>query len=157
MSSKTQFDVSAGGVIYRDDDNGVMVCLIKTPPNGDWQLPKGLVDENESFEEAALREVKEETGLEGILEAPIDNIEYWFWFQEGKEKVRHHKIVYFFLLKYITGVTEDHDDEVQEAVWMPLTKALSTLSFDGERAILRKAEEMLRPGNQGGNGNRELT
>ena len=133
MRSKTQFDVSAGGVIYRDDDNEVIVCLIKTPPNGDWQLPKGLVDENESFEEAALREVKEETGLEGILEAPIDNIEYWFWFQEGKEKVRHHKIVYFFLLKYITGVTEDHDDEVQEAVWMPLTKALSTLPFDGER------------------------
>jgi len=146
MSAKTQFDVSAGGVIYRPEPNEVMVCLIKTPPHGDWQLPKGLIDENESFEEAALREVKEETGLEGILEAPIDTIEYWFWFQEGKENVRHHKTVYFFLLKYITGVTEDHDDEVQEAVWMPLAKALNTLSFDGERAVLRKAEQMLRAG-----------
>jgi 8-oxo-dGTP pyrophosphatase MutT (NUDIX family) len=157
MSSNTQFDVSAGGVIYRTENNEVMVCLIKTPPNGDWQLPKGLVDDNESFEQTALREVKEETGLEGTLEGRIDSIDYWFWQEEGDEKIRHHKTVYFFLLKYITGVTEDHDDEVQEAVWMPLTKALSTLSFDGERAILRKAEEMLRPGNQGGNGNRELT
>ena len=146
MSPKTQFDVSAGGVIYRTDNNEIMVCLIKTPPKGDWQLPKGLVDENESFEEAALREVKEETGLEGILEAPIDNIEYWFWFPEGKEKVRHHKIVYFFLLKYKEGVTDDHDNEVLEAAWMPLSKALDTLTFDGERGILRKAELMLGPG-----------
>ena len=144
MNAKTQFDVSAGGVMYRTENNEVMVCLIKTPPNGDWQLPKGLVDENESLEQTALREVKEETGLEGTLEGRIDSIDYWFWFQEGKEKVRHHKTVYFFLLRYKRGVTEDHDDEVQEASWMPLTKALDTLSFDAERGILRKAEQMLR-------------
>jgi 8-oxo-dGTP pyrophosphatase MutT (NUDIX family) len=146
MNSNVQFDVSAGGVIYRTEKNELMVCLIKTPPNGDWQLPKGLVDDNESLEQTALREVKEETGLEGNLEAPIDTIDYWFWLQEGQEKVRHHKIVHFFLLKYTRGVTDDHDNEVYEAVWIPLAKALDTLSFEGERAILRKAERMLRPG-----------
>ena len=157
MILKTQCDVSAGGVIYYTENNEVMVCLIKTPPNGDWQLPKGLVDDNESFEQTALREVKEETGLEGILEGRIDSIDYWFWQEEGDGKIRHHKTVYFFLLKYRTGVTDDHDDEVEEGVWMPLAKALDTLTFDGERAILRKAEQMLRSGNQAENVNRELT
>ena len=140
---KTKFDVSAGGVIYRVKDGEVMVCLIKTPAKGHWQLPKGLVDRNESLEEAAVREVKEETGLDGISEVRIDKIDYWFWLKEGGEKVRHHKIVYFYLVKYKGGSTKDHDQEVEEACWFSFDKALDEISFKSEREIIQKAGRML--------------
>jgi len=144
---KTKFDVSAGGVIYRVKNGEVMVCLIKTPPKGHWQLPKGLVDENESLKEAAVREVKEETGLDGISEGRIDKIDYWFWLKEGGEKVRHHKIVYFYLVKYKGGSTKDHDQEVEEACWFSFDKALDEISFKSEREIIQKAGKMLEKKN----------
>ena len=84
-------------------EGSVMVCLIKTLPENYWQLPKGMVENKESLEATALREVKEETGLEGVSEGLIDSIEYWFWLQEGDEKQRHHKVVYFYLIKCTGG------------------------------------------------------
>jgi len=144
MKYKTVFNLSAGGVIYQIKDGRVMICLIKTLPKGHWQLPKGLVDKNESLEEAALREVREETGLDGISEGKIDKIDYWFWLKEGDKKVRHHKIVYFYLIKYISGFTKDHDQEVAEACWFLFDKALDMISFKSEREIIQKAEKMLK-------------
>lgn len=140
---RTKFDISAGGVIYEVKDGDVLVCLIKTPHKDYWQLPKGLVDKNESLEETAVREVREETGLDGILEGRIDKIDYWFWLKEGGEKVRHHKIVYFYLIKYRFGSTKDHDQEVVEACWFPFDKALDKISFKSEKEIIQKAWKML--------------
>ena len=142
--AKTVFEISAGGVIYRLADGIIMVCLIKTPPQGHWQLPKGMVERNESLEAAALREVKEETGLEGRSEGLIDKIEYWFWLQEGAEKKRHHKVVYFYLMKYTGGHTDMHDDEVEEACWLDSKEAVQRLSFASEKKIVDKALEMMK-------------
>ena len=143
---KTAYDISAGGVIYRRSQDSVMVCLIKTLPGNHWQLPKGMLEDKESMEAAALREVKEETGLEGISEGLIDSIEYWFWLQEAAEKQRHHKVVYFYLIKCTGGDTDRHDDEVVEACWLDSQEAVQHLSFAGEKKILEKALEMLRVG-----------
>lgn len=140
---KTKFDISSGGVIYWFRDGDVRVCLIKTPPKGNWQLPKGLVDKNESLEETAVREVKEETGLDGITEGRIDKIDYWFWLKEGDKKVRHHKIVYFYLIKYSSGSTNDHDQEVEEACWFPIKEALERITFKSEKEVIQKAGEIL--------------
>ena len=143
---KTAYDISAGGVIYRLSEDSVMVCLIKTLPENYWQLPKGMVENKESLEAAALREVKEETGLEGVSEGLIDSIEYWFWLQEGDEKQRHRKVVYFYLIKCTGGDTDRHDDEVEEACWLDAREAVQRLSFAGEKKIVEKALELLRAG-----------
>lgn len=141
--AKTVFEISAGGVIYRPADGETMVCLIKTPPRGHWQLPKGMVEKKESLEDAALREVQEETGLAGRSEGFIDTIDYWFWLQEDTEKKRHHKVVYFYLMQYTGGHTDNHDDEVYEACWVPSAEAVQRLSFASEKRIVEKAMERI--------------
>lgn len=142
--AKSIFQISAGGVIYRPAGDMTMVCLIKTPPQGDWQLPKGLVEENESLEATAVREVREETGLEGCSEGLIDTIDYWFWLQEAGEKKRHHKVVYFYLIKYAGGHTDNHDHEVEEARWLPADEAVQRLSFASEKRVMQKALEIMK-------------
>lgn len=140
---KTQFEISSGGVIFRGRNETVEICLIGTQQGTRWQIPKGHVDEGESLEETALREVKEETGLEGDSFGRIDQIDYWFWSVEGTEKLRHHKVVYFFLLEYVRGDTGDHDFEVDAAEWFPIDEAIEKLSYENEQRVARKAKEMI--------------
>lgn len=139
---KTRVEVSAGGVIYRDVVPPE-VCLIATHEGRTWQLPKGLIEEGESREDAARREVSEETGLLGELVQPLDKIKYWYvWdYGEGRERVR--KQVHFFLLRCIGGSTDDHDNEVEDARWFPLADALERISFNDERRILQMAAEAI--------------
>lgn len=135
---RTVIDQSAGGVIYRRDQAGVEVCLIATAQGKRWQLPKGGIDPGETTEQAAVREVREETGLKGTLIEKIAAID--FWFLEGPPAVRHHKFVTFFLMRYERGDTADHDDEVDDARWFEITQAVRQATFANERQILRSAE-----------------
>ena len=81
----------------------------------------------------------EETGLQGELLRHLEKIEYWYvW-----ERTRIHKFVDFYLLRYIEGSTEDHDHEVDDARWFPLTEAQERLSFEGERRVLQLAAQAL--------------
>ena len=139
---KTRVEVSAGGVIFRDADPPE-VCLIATHEGRTWQLPKGLIEEGESREDAARREVSEETGLLGELVQPLDKIKYWYvWdYGEGRERVR--KQVHFFLLRYTGGSTDDHDHEVDDARWFTLAEALERISFKDERRVLNMAVEAI--------------
>lgn len=127
----------------------VEVALILVGPQGRWQLPKGLVNAGEDPQTTALREVAEETGLETALIAPIDVIEYWYYGSRGAKKVRFHKRVHFFLLQYVAGDVADHDNEVEEARWVPLDAAKTMLAFASERKVLEKAETLLAELEQG--------
>jgi len=129
---------SAGGVIVRKADSMFEVALIFN--DGLWLLPKGLVEEGEMPEEAALREVREETGLEGSLVDKIGEIGYTF--QRGKR--RYFKTVHLYLLKHTGGSTEAHDSEADEARWFPVAEALQVLAYPNEQRIVAKAWEMLR-------------
>jgi 8-oxo-dGTP pyrophosphatase MutT (NUDIX family) len=144
--ARTVYQISAGGVIYRLVDDLTMVCLIRTPPQGQWRLPKGLVEEKESLEDTAVREVQEETGLEGSSEGLIGTTEYWFWLQENTGRTRYHKLVYFYLIKYTGGHTDNHDHEVEEARWFPWDKAMQQLSFASEKKIVENALKMIKSG-----------
>src|SRR3972149_6548998 len=93
---KTRNEISAGGVIYRPGDHGPDVCLIATQGGKAWQLPKGLIERGEQPEEAARRELAEETGLQGELLQRLDRIEYRYVWDEDGERVRIHKLVDFF-------------------------------------------------------------
>jgi 8-oxo-dGTP pyrophosphatase MutT (NUDIX family) len=144
----TQTQVSAGGVVFRDgSERSVEVVLISvgTPPR--WQLPKGLVDRGETPEAAALREVREEAGIEATILEKLDTVEYWYQATVAGQRVRYHKVVHFFLMRYLSGQVTDHDHEVNEARWVETAMALELIVFKSERAVLEKAaKRILSPG-----------
>src|SRR5256885_9518773 len=92
-SVTTKRQVSAGGVAYRKRQHKLEIAIIKIEPQMRWQLPKGLVDEGEKPEEAAVREVREETGIKAKIVAPLETIEFWYFSGRGAERVRFHKYV----------------------------------------------------------------
>lgn len=141
ISTHTQ--VSAGGVAYRSVDGRFEVALISVGMSQRWQLPKGLVNAGESREAAAVREVREETGIQTEEEGLIDKIEYWYYSKEDSQTVRFHKYVYFFLLRYLSGDVAEHDFEVNEARWVGMDEAYEMLSFENEKKILERAREMI--------------
>ncbi|RPI21296.1 MAG: NUDIX domain-containing protein [Chloroflexota bacterium] len=139
----TKRQVSAGGVAFRSRDGQTEVAIVLVGPNARWQIPKGLVGQGESNETAALREVREEAGVDTDVAGDLGVIEYWYVSTERGERVRYHKNVYFFLLRYLSGDTNDHDFEVNEARWVEIDKAIEMLAFDGEKDVMRKAKEMI--------------
>src|SRR3990172_11197936 len=140
---KTRMEISAGGVIFRRRRGEPEVCLIATQGGKNWQLPKGIIERGEPPEEAARREVAEETGLRGELLRRLDKIEYWYVWNEDGERVRVHKLVYFFLFRHTGGSTKHHDIEVDEARWFLLEEAEQRLTFEGERRVLALAREAI--------------
>lgn len=115
------------------------VALIVTGSGTRYQLPKGCLEEGETPEETALREVSEETGLRGYILANLGTIEYWFY---TRSAARVHKFVTFYLMAYESGDISDFDPtEVDMALWVPIEDAIAQVSFGNERQILCKARE----------------
>jgi 8-oxo-dGTP pyrophosphatase MutT (NUDIX family) len=139
---KTRSEFSAGGVVIRRIPEGVEVALAaRRTRKGDlaWGLPKGLVEPGEQPEEAALREVGEETGLQAQIVESLGEISYWYvW--EG-ERVR--KKVAFFLMEATGGDISLHDHEMEEIRWFPLADAPRRATYPSERALLRRVVEAL--------------
>jgi 8-oxo-dGTP pyrophosphatase MutT (NUDIX family) len=135
--------VSAGGVVYRRSDDGVEVILAsRRTRRGDlaWGLAKGGIEGNESMEDAAVREVREETGIEAVIEDSLGDTKYMYvW-----EDVRIRKTVHFFLMRATGGDVDDRDDEMEEVRWFPLDRALKRAAYRGERDVLQRAAELLR-------------
>jgi 8-oxo-dGTP pyrophosphatase MutT (NUDIX family) len=135
--------VSAGGVVYRRDGAAIEVVLAsRRTRRGDlaWGLAKGGIEEGESKEEAAVREVREETGLRGTIEADLGDTKYMYvW-----EDVRIRKTVHFFLMRLDGGDMDDRDDEMEEVRWFPLERAVKRAAYRGERDVLTRAAELLR-------------
>jgi 8-oxo-dGTP pyrophosphatase MutT (NUDIX family) len=141
---QTLTQISAGGVAFREGSKSIEVVLISVGEQGRWQLPKGLVDDGEEIEATALREVREEAGILTEIIGPIETIEYWYYSTTRGERVRFHKFVHFYLLSYQSGDVRDHDQEVNEARWVEIDRAVKMLAFDGERKIVERAKGMLQ-------------
>jgi 8-oxo-dGTP pyrophosphatase MutT (NUDIX family) len=135
--------VSAGGVVYRGEKESVEVVIVAVGGQNRWQLPKGLVDKGENPEVTAVREAREEGGVSSEVVQLIETIEYWYAGLDNGIRVRFHKRVHFFLLRYLSGDTKDHDWEVNEARWVPIQDATSQLAFDNERRVMERARELL--------------
>lgn len=106
-------------------------------------MPKGLIDEGETSAAAALREVREEAGIETEMIDLIDKVEYWYYSKKRGKRIRFHKFVYFYLLRFISGDTKDHDNEVEEARWVNIDAGRDMLRFKSEKNIVARAKEML--------------
>ncbi len=137
----TAREISAGGVLYRRSENGPEVACIVLKGGKVLALPKGLIDPGEAPEEAAAREVAEETGMRGIPEAPLGYIKYGY--RDPRRDLRIFKLVHFFLFRYEAGDPRDHDAEVEEVRWLPMEEAAEKLSYRGERETVRRALELL--------------
>ncbi len=142
----TYDQVSAGGVVFRSVGNHVQVALIAVGPHRRWQLPKGTVMTGETPEATAVREVREETGLNARLVRPLDTIEYWYTGELDGQRVRFRKHVHFFLMTYLSGDVADHDHEAEEARWITVESAVRALAFKGERGVLEQAVQLYEPG-----------
>jgi len=137
--NKVDYPVSAGGVVYRliADQIEITICGRNTPRGWLWALPKGTPEAKETIEETALREVHEETGLDVIIDRPIDSINYWFI--RPSDGVTCHKTVHFFLMASIGGNIAKHDLEFDKVEWQKAEKALDLLTHQNEVGILRTA------------------
>ncbi len=135
--------VSAGGVAFRRHDTQLQVALISVGETERWQLPKGTLEKGETNESAAVREVREETGIQTEVVVLIDRIEYWFYSSSAGKRTRHHKFVYFYLLRALSGDIRDHDHEVNESRWVEINAAAKMLEFENERRILKRAHEVM--------------
>lgn len=121
--------------------DGIEIAIVAVRGGKAWCLPKGIINKGEDPPTAALREVREETGLSGVIIDEIGKTSYWYYLKE--DMVRVHKTVHFFLMKYLNGSTDDHDHEVDEARWFPIDAALKKMSYKSERDMVCKAKEMI--------------
>jgi len=140
---ETLDQISAGGVAFRWKESGPEIAIVSVKPRMRWQLPKGIVDPRESPQVTAVREVREEAGVETALLSLIETIEYWYRSVAYGKPVRYHKFVHFYLLQYRGGDVSDHDDEVAESRWVSLEEAVELLDFKSERGVVEKAREMI--------------
>ena len=134
---RTARAVSAGGVVLaelRPDAPVALVAHRSVRGSLHWTLPKGAQESGETVEQTALREVREETGLEVELVGPLDTIDYWFvW---APERTRYHKFVHYFLMHAVGGDFAGHDSEMEEADWFTPEQARRRMAFANERRLL---------------------
>jgi 8-oxo-dGTP pyrophosphatase MutT (NUDIX family) len=128
---------SSGGVIFRQSSGQAEIALVSVKGGKAWCLPKGLVDSGETPEMTAVREVREETGLNGNIIGKLGDIAYWYYIRD--ENVKCRKTVSFYLMEYVSGDTADHDSEVDSAEWFSFEDALARVRYRGDKSIISKA------------------
>jgi 8-oxo-dGTP diphosphatase len=123
-------------VLLRDGEGGVEVALVHRPKYDDWSLPKGKLDDGEGWEEAALREVEEETGVRATLGPELASSRY----ADAKGR---DKLVRFWLMRPAAGGNFEPGDEIDEMRWLDAAAADELLTYQRDREILRSALDSL--------------
>jgi 8-oxo-dGTP pyrophosphatase MutT (NUDIX family) len=131
---KTTRAESSGGVVLRSQSGTFEVVLVGRVEQGTWALPKGTPQRGESREETALRETREETGLDVRIVGPIDSITYWFMLRH----TRVAKSVYYYLMVSTGGDTSRHDPEYDRVAWFPVTEGLKVMTYPNEADMVRR-------------------
>jgi len=142
---RTVHETSAGGLVIdgldgpKDTQKAALIGRIDRRGRMLWSLPKGHIELGETAEQTAIREVAEETGLQGSVLAALGSIDYWF-VTEGR---RVHKTVHHYLMRFLGGELSDDDVEVTEVAWVPLRELPSRLAYADERKLAEVAGELI--------------
>ena len=134
-----KFEESAGGIIFDKKDGDVFIIVTQHSQHHGWVFPKGLIDKDEDKKSTALREVKEEAGVEAKIIKELPPTEYFYQFEGQKIK----KKVTYFLMEYVSGDLSDHDWEMEDAQWIPLDKVEEKLSFKSDKEVFQKAKKLI--------------
>jgi 8-oxo-dGTP pyrophosphatase MutT (NUDIX family) len=129
-------------VVHRAVDGEIEILLVHRRTPVLWALPKGTPDSGETIEETALRETREETGIDVEIEAQLSSIRYFF----VRGSTRFHKTVHFFLMRPVGGAIELHDGEFDEVRWVPVSEALALMNHATERSVVERAAALLERG-----------
>ena len=142
---RTVHETSAGGLVIDGIDGpketqvAALIGRIDRRGRMLWSLPKGHIELGETAEQTAIREVAEETGIQGSVLAALGSIDYWF-VTEGR---RVHKTVHHYLMRFLGGELSDEDVEVSEVAWVPLRELPSRLAYADERRLAEVAGELI--------------
>lgn len=143
----TSYETSAGGMAVRTIDGAPAVAIIgRRRGRLRWSLPKGHVEAGESLEQAAVREVREETGISASVLRRLGTMEYTF--TEAGQRI--HKTVHHFLMRAVSGELSDEDPEVSEVAWVALDELPGRLAYPAERRLARRAQRLWRESGTGG-------
>jgi 8-oxo-dGTP diphosphatase len=123
--------LAAGGVVIRDDGDGSRALVVHRPKYRDWSLPKGKLDPGESFEQAAVREVREESGFSCQLGEPLGEVTY-------RDRKARPKLVRYWMMTPIEGEFSPND-EVDEVRWVDAEEAESLLNYERDSELVRRA------------------
>lgn len=161
-----KFEFSAGGVVYKKEQDKVFVLIGQHSGHHGWVFPKGIIGDHikgekksasakgfgpasqssseasETKEQAALREVKEETGITGKIEQALTPVVFWY----QHEGVKIKKTVYYFVMKYVSGDTKDHDWEMTQVQWVPFEDVEKTLTYASDKKVWLEAKQQIAPG-----------
>lgn len=123
----------------------VLLISRKKEKNSDkkeiWCLPKGKIENNETPEQAAIREVKEETGLKAEIKEKVGKINYWYY---KEKRVRCSKTVHFYIMNFSGGEANNQSYEVEEVKWFGINKALANMAYKKEKEIVEKVKRELK-------------
>ena len=138
-------ETSAGGLVIdnidrpREEQVAALIGRVDRRGRMLWSLPKGHIELGETAEETAIREVAEETGIQGSVLAALGRIDYWF-VTDGR---RVHKTVHHYLMRFSGGELSDEDVEVAEVAWVPIPELPSRLAYADERKLAEVADELI--------------
>lgn len=133
-----RFEFSAGGVVYKKENNQIFILVCQHSYHHGWGFPKGLIGDKikgETKEDTAIREVEEETGAKGKIMGEIEPVTYWYKFNDEKIK----KTVYYYAMEYQGGDITQHDFEMEDVEWLPKDKVLDRLTYKSDKDVFKKA------------------
>jgi len=136
-------EFSAGGIVYKKQAKKRLWLVAQHSQHKGWVFPKGLIGDHksgESSQDTAVREVREETGIQGKIIAKLPSPASYFYTWQGQKRF---KTVEYYLMEYISGVTSDHDWEMQEVEWLPEDEVEKRLTFKSDKIAFKQALKML--------------